>query len=117
LFAQFQRFFHLMRKINVCAVSAFRQTVLLRHHVRCLPSKQLGLHHVAHPHPTPRPRVYVGTTPSAGHSTNLAISDADEHYIALLWVVSRDVRARAITNFTLHTCVIPWPSLHDVGIP
>ena len=39
LFAQFQGFFHFMRKVDVRAVRALRQPVLLRHHVRGFLSK------------------------------------------------------------------------------
>ena len=49
LFAQLQGFVHFMRKVDVRAVGAFRQPVLLRDHVGRFPSKQLRLQQIAHP--------------------------------------------------------------------
>ena len=60
-----------MRKVDVRAVGALRQPVLLRDHVRGFLSKQLRLQQVAHAQPAPRHFVFVGRADSAGGGANL----------------------------------------------
>ena len=60
-----------MRKINVRAVRAFREAILLRHHVCRFLSKQLRLQQVAHPQPASRHFVFVGRADPAGSRANL----------------------------------------------
>ena len=92
-----------MRKINVCAVSAFRQTVLLRHHVRCLLSKQLGLQQVAHPQPTPRHLVFIGRANSPRSRANLiCAARAFRRFIQLPVIWKNQVRAIADMQTAVH---------------
>src|SRR6266851_5666007 len=71
VFAQLQGLIHFMRKVDVRAVRALREPVLLRHHVRRFLSKQLRLQQVAHAQPAPRHLVFICRADPAGGGANL----------------------------------------------
>src|SRR5712664_248096 len=102
-FAQLQRLFDFMRKVNIRSVRAFRQPIFLRHHMRGLLAKHLRLQQIAHPQAAPRHLVLIRRSDSPRSRANLVRAPRTFRGFVQLPVIRKNqVRAVADVQPPLH---------------